>query len=439
MSLTEQQIERYSRHIILPEVGGKGQEKLLTARVLLVGAGGLGCPAGLYLAAAGVGTIGIMDADRVDLTNLQRQIAHATPDLGRFKADSATAKFQAINPDVTVRCYRERLQAANAPAILADYDFIIDGTDNFPSKFLVADACHFARKPYSHAGILRFEGQTMTVRPGETTCYRCIFSAPPPPGAVPSCSQAGVLGVLAGVVGCIQATEAIKFLLGIGELLTNKLLVYHALKMKFREVALRRNRQCPLCGEAPSITELRDEAAPTCDLKSTKNNNPPRPTATPPQEGNRGVLIPSTGGVAAAADGVGKLAISKEVFASMLAAARAAAPLEACGLLAGAADRVTKFYPMTNLDASSEHFSMKPEEQFAAAKDMRQSGLRLLAIWHSHPATPPRMSAEDLRLAFTPEVAYVILSLATEPPLMGACRVRDGVAEQIEVRIDERN
>ncbi|MDP2990979.1 MAG: molybdopterin-synthase adenylyltransferase MoeB [Kiritimatiellota bacterium] len=269
MSLTDKQIERYSRHIILPEVGGKGQEKLLVGKVLLIGAGGLGCPAGLYLAAAGVGTIGIIDADRVDLTNLQRQIAHATPDLGKFKTDSAAAKFQAINPDVTVRQYRERLNAANAPAILKDYDFIIDGTDNFQTKFLVADACHFTRKPYSHAGILRFEGQTMTVIPKETTCYRCIFSAPPPPGAVPSCSQAGVLGVLAGVVGCIQATEAMKFLLSIGDLLANRLLVYNALKMKFRDVPLRRNRQCPLCGEHPSITELRDEAAPVvCDLRA---------------------------------------------------------------------------------------------------------------------------------------------------------------------------
>lgn len=272
MNLTDKQIERYSRHIILPEVGGKGQEKLLAGKVLLVGAGGLGCPAGLYLAAAGVGTIGIMDADRVDLTNLQRQIAHATPDLGKFKTDSAAAKFQAINPDVSVRQYPERLTAANAHSILKNYDFIIDGTDNFQSKFLVADACHFTQKPYSHAGILRFEGQTLTVIPKETACYRCIFSAPPPPGAVPSCSQAGVLGVLAGVVGCIQATEAIKFLLGAGDLLVNRLLVYNALRMKFRDVPLRRNRQCPLCGEHPSITELKDEAAPVaCDLRAGAN------------------------------------------------------------------------------------------------------------------------------------------------------------------------
>ena len=269
MNLTEEQIERYSRHIILPEVGGKGQEKLLAGKVLIVGAGGLGSPAALYLAAAGVGTIGLIDADAVDLSNLQRQIIHATPDLGRPKVDSATEKMRAINPDVTVHTYRERLAAANALTILKDYDFVIDGTDNFPSKFLVADACHFTRRPYSHAGILRFDGQTMTVIPGETACYRCVFSAPPPAGAVPSCSQAGVLGVLAGVVGCIQATEAIKFLLSIGNLLTNRLLVYNALKMKFRDVPLRRNRQCPLCGEHPSITELRDEETPVaCDLRA---------------------------------------------------------------------------------------------------------------------------------------------------------------------------
>lgn len=268
MSLTDEQIERYSRHIILPEVGGQGQAKLLAGKVFIVGAGGLGSPAALYLAAAGVGTIGLIDADAIDLSNLQRQIIHATPDLGRPKVESATDKMRAINPDVNVHTYRERLTAANARELMKDYDFVIDGTDNFASKFLVADACHFARKPYSHAGILRFDGQTMTVIPGATTCYRCVFSAPPPPGAVPSCSQAGVLGVLAGVVGCIQATEAIKFLLKIGDLLTNRLLVYNALKMKFRDVPVRRNRQCSLCGEHPSITGLRDEEAPVaCDLR----------------------------------------------------------------------------------------------------------------------------------------------------------------------------
>ncbi len=273
MNLSEQQIERYSRHIILPEVGGKGQAKLLAGKVLIVGAGGLGSPAALYLAAAGVGTIGLIDADAVDLSNLQRQIVHATPDLGRPKVASATDKMRAINPDVTVHAYRERLVAANAPTILKDYAFVIDGTDNFASKFLVADACHFMQKPYSHAGILRFDGQTLTVIPGKTACYRCVFGTPPPAGAVPSCSQAGVLGVVAGVLGCIQATEAIKFLLSIGELLTNRLLVYNALSMKFRDVPLRRNRQCPLCGEHPAITELSDEEAPVaCDLRAGGHN-----------------------------------------------------------------------------------------------------------------------------------------------------------------------
>jgi molybdopterin-synthase adenylyltransferase len=266
MNFTDEQIERYSRHIILPEVGGQGQSKLLAGKVFIVGAGGLGSPAALYLAAAGVGTIGLIDADAVDLSNLQRQIIHATPDLGRPKVESATEKMRAINPDVMVRTYRERLTAANAAELLKDYDFIIEGTDNFASKFLVADACHFALKPYSHAGILRFDGQTMTVIPGKTACYRCIFSAPPPAGAVPSCSQAGILGVLAGVIGTIQATEALKYLLGIGELLTNRLLVYNALKMSFRNVPIGRNRNCPLCGASPSITELHEEAPAACDL-----------------------------------------------------------------------------------------------------------------------------------------------------------------------------
>jgi molybdopterin/thiamine biosynthesis adenylyltransferase len=267
LSLTEQQIERYSRHIILPEVGGKGQQRLLAGSVLIVGAGGLGSPAALYLAAAGVGTIGLADGDVVDLTNLQRQIAHATGDVGRPKVESAAAKCRAINPEVNVRLHAEHLRADNALAMMQDYDFVLDGTDNFAAKFLVADACHFAGKPYSHAGILRFEGQMLTVLPGQTGCYRCLFREPPPPGAVPSCSQAGVLGVLAGIVGTIQAAEALKYLLGIGDLLTNRLLVFDALKMTFREVAFKRNAACPLCGSNPTITELRDEEQAVCDLK----------------------------------------------------------------------------------------------------------------------------------------------------------------------------
>ncbi len=266
MNLTEAQIERYSRHIILSEVGGTGQEKLLAGKVLLVGAGGLGSPAGLYLAAAGVGTIGVIDADVVDVTNLQRQVIHFTADLGSPKVDSAAAKMSAINPDVNVVTYHARLTAANALEILADYDFVIDGTDNFPSKFLVADSCHFSGTPYSHAGILRFDGQIMSVLPGESACYRCVFNAPPPKGAVPSCSQAGVLGVLAGVIGTLQATEAVKYLLGKGDLLTDSLLVYNALKTNFRKVGLKRNPKCPLCGEHPTITELKDEEQAVCDL-----------------------------------------------------------------------------------------------------------------------------------------------------------------------------
>ena len=273
MNLTEDQMERYSRHILLPEVGGKGQAKLLAGKVLLVGAGGLGSPAGLYLAAAGVGKIGVVDADEVDLTNLQRQVIHFTTDLGKPKVDSAAAKMRAINPDVQVRTYRERLTAANALDIVGDYAFVIDGTDNFPSKFLVADACHFAGKPYSHAGVLRFDGQIMTVQPGKTACYRCLFNAPPPAGAVPSCSQAGVLGVLPGVVGTLQATEAVKFLLGQGELLTDSLLVYNALMMTFRKVALKRNPDCPLCGTNPSITELKDEVQAACDLDGPEHGS----------------------------------------------------------------------------------------------------------------------------------------------------------------------
>lgn len=270
MSLNEEQIERYSRQILLQQVGGVGQEKLLAARVLVVGTGGLGSPVALYLAAAGVGTIGLVDADAVDRSNLQRQIAHATPDLGRPKVVSAAEKLRALNPDVTVRTHELYLSAANIADVIADYDFVVEGTDNFPSKFLVNDACWFARKPFSHAGILRFDGQLFTVLPGESACYRCAFPAPPPANAVPTCSQAGVLGGVAGTIGCLQATEALKYVLGVGELLTDRLLVFDALAMRFREVKFRRNPRCPLCGEAPTITELRDEAQVACDLREAR-------------------------------------------------------------------------------------------------------------------------------------------------------------------------
>ncbi len=267
MSLSEEQIERYSRHIILEEVGGTGQEKLLASKVLIAGAGGLGSPAALYLAAAGVGTIGITDGDKVDLTNLQRQIIHHTSDVGVEKVKSAENKIRAINPDVTVKTYHQLAKADNIRDIIREYDFVLDGTDNFGAKFLINDACYFERKAFSHGGILRFDGQLITILPGQTTCYRCVFSAPPPAGAVPSCSQAGVLGVLAGVIGSLQATEAIKYLLGIGDLLTNTLLTYNALSMEFRRVTLTKNPDCPICGQNPAITELKDEEQAVCDLK----------------------------------------------------------------------------------------------------------------------------------------------------------------------------
>jgi molybdopterin/thiamine biosynthesis adenylyltransferase len=260
MTLTRKQIERYSRHIILEQVGGVGQEKLLSSKVLIVGAGGLGSPAALYLAAAGVGTIGIVDADKVELTNLHRQIIHHTGDLGVEKVKSAETKMRAINPDVTVRTYHELVKADNIREIIRQYHFVIDATDNFAAKFLINDACYFEKKPFSHAGVLRFDGQLITVLPGETTCYRCIFNTPPPAGVVPPSSQSGLLGVLPGVIGTLQATEAIKYLLKIGDLLINTLLTYNVLTMEFRKVRFNRNPSCPLCGPNPTITELKDDS-----------------------------------------------------------------------------------------------------------------------------------------------------------------------------------
>jgi len=260
MGLNEEQIERYSRQIVLKEVGGSGQEKLLAGRVLIIGAGGLGSPAGLYLAAAGVGTLGIVDGDLVELGNLQRQILHGTADVGNKKVDSAAARLRAINPDVNVRTYQVRIKAANIRQIIREYDFIIDGTDNFPGKFLINDACYFESIAFSHASVLGFDGQVMSVLPGESACYRCVLACPPPVGTVPSSSEVGILGVVPAVVGALEATEAIKFILGIGELLTNQMLIYDALTGNFRKVSVNRNPQCPLCGNNPSITKLIDQS-----------------------------------------------------------------------------------------------------------------------------------------------------------------------------------
>jgi molybdopterin-synthase adenylyltransferase len=241
--------ERYARHLILERVGEQGQQRLRDGRVLIIGAGGLGSPAAQYLAAAGVGRIGVADGDRVELSNLQRQVIHGTSDLGRPKALSARDRMLEINPGVEVECFAEWLTPENIGAVVARYDFVLDATDNFEAKFLINDACLAAGVSYSHGGILKFQGQTMTVRPRESTCYRCIFPDPPEPDVALSCSKAGVIGVLPGVIGAIQATEAVKFLLGIGELLTSRLLTYDLLTMRFREVALGRNPDCPACGE----------------------------------------------------------------------------------------------------------------------------------------------------------------------------------------------
>lgn len=266
MAFTNEQLERYSRHIILKEVGVKGQKKLLNAKVLIIGAGGLGAPAALYLAAAGVGTIGIVDADEVDLSNLQRQVIHTTKDLGKAKVKSAAETMQDINPDVKVNTYRTFVDSSNIMELIQDYDFIIDGTDNFPAKFLINDACVMAKKPFSHAGIIRFKGQLMTYVPGEGPCYRCIFKDPPPKDAVPTCKQAGVIGAMGGVIGSLQAMEAIKYILGVGDLLTGSLLTYDALTMEFRKVKLPKHvKNCPVCGEHPTITKLIDYEQAECD------------------------------------------------------------------------------------------------------------------------------------------------------------------------------
>lgn len=264
MDFTEDQIQRYARHIVLPEVGGVGQEKLLNARVLVIGAGGLGAPLLMYLAAAGVGTLGVVDDDHVDLSNLQRQVIHATGDIGTPKIASAGQTVHGINPEITFVPHGERLTAVNATALIDQYDLVADGSDNFETRFLVNDACHLAGKTLVSAAILRFEGQIATFRSGlgdGEPCYRCLYREAPAPGLVPSCSEGGVLGALAGAVGSLQAVEVLKEIMGIGDSLAGWLLIYDALSSDVRKMKLPRDSACPLCGDAPSIADLSASAA----------------------------------------------------------------------------------------------------------------------------------------------------------------------------------
>lgn len=256
--LTNEDIARYSRHLILPEVGMEGQQKLKAAKVLCVGTGGLGAPLALYLAAAGIGTLGLVDFDVVDESNLQRQVIHSTPDVGRPKIDSAAEKLQALNPRLNIVKHETMLTSKNALEIISQYDIVADGTDNFPTRYLVNDACVLTGKPNSYASIFRFEGQASVFATEEGPCYRCLYPEPPPPGLVPSCAEGGVLGILPGLLGVIQATEVIKLILGKGEPLVGRLLLVDSLNMKFRELKLRKNPECPVCGTNPTVTELID-------------------------------------------------------------------------------------------------------------------------------------------------------------------------------------
>jgi adenylyltransferase/sulfurtransferase len=278
--LTTDDLSRYSRHLILPEVGMEGQQKLKAARVLCVGTGGLGSPLALYLAAAGIGTLGLVDFDVVDASNLQRQIIHSTSDIGRKKLDSAEEKLKALNPALNVVKHETMLTSANALQILKDYDIVADGTDNFPTRYLVNDACVLLGKPNVYGSIFRFEGQASVFATEAGPCYRCLYPEPPPPGLVPSCAEGGVLGILPGLVGVIQATEVIKLILGKGDSLVGRLLLVDALNMRFRELKLRKNPECPVCGQHPTVTQLIDYqqfcgiAPETNEEKTLKNGIP---------------------------------------------------------------------------------------------------------------------------------------------------------------------
>ena len=257
LMLTPEQVKRYSRHIIMSDVGSKGQRALMASKALIIGAGGLGSPSAIYLSLAGVGTVGIVDFDVVELSNLQRQVLHHTADVGRPKVQSALDNIKSYNPDVNVVLHETRLESENAMEIISQYDLVINGADNFATRYLVNDACYLLKKPLVDGSILIFDGQATVFLPGEG-CYRCLFPSPPPPGMVPNCAEAGVLGALTGLVGSIQATEALKYFLGIGESLSSRLMLIDALSMTFREVRLKRNPDCPLCGDNPTVTELID-------------------------------------------------------------------------------------------------------------------------------------------------------------------------------------
>ena len=258
VSLSNQEVERYSRHLIMPEVGMDGQLKLKAASVLCIGVGGLGSPVAMYLAAAGVGRLGLVDFDVVDYSNLQRQVIHGTPDVGRSKLESARDTLVAINPEVAIDMHETALSSSNAFDVLGDYDVVVDGTDNFPTRYLVNDACVLLRKPNVFGSIFRFEGQVSVFATEQGPCYRCLYPEPPPPGLVPSCAEGGVLGILPGVIGTIQATETVKLIIGVGEPLINRFMIYDALRMKFRELKLRRDPDCPVCGDRPTVTQLID-------------------------------------------------------------------------------------------------------------------------------------------------------------------------------------
>ena len=295
MQLSEDKLRRYARHLILPEVGLEGQEKISLARVLCLGAGGLGSPVALYLAAAGIGTLGLVDFDEVELSNLQRQVLHGTPDVGRPKTESARDSLRRLNPEVNLELHPARLTSRNALEIVGAYDVVVDGTDNFPTRYLANDACVLLGKPNVYGSVFRFEGQASLFVPRlGGPCYRCLYPEPPPPGAAPSCAEAGVLGVLPGLIGCIQATEVLKLVLGRGASLMGRLLLYDALQMTFREIKVRRDPRCPLCGPNPAITALVDYEQ-FCAGHSQNPMNPPHPDEVTVHDLKRALSDPASG------------------------------------------------------------------------------------------------------------------------------------------------
>ncbi len=424
--LTDTQRQRYSRHLLIPEVGSDGQAKLLGSRVLLIGAGGLGSPAALYLAAAGVGTIGIVDFDVVDLSNLQRQVLHTSDRVGEKKVESARRTINALNPDVRVVSHDEMLVAGNVERIIAGYDVILDGTDTFETRYIVNDAAVAAGIPVVHASVFRFEGQLTTFIPYEGPCYRCLYPTPPPPELAPGCSVAGVLGVVPGIMGLLQANEVLKLLLGLGTTLSGRLVLFDALETEFTELHLRRDPACPVCSD--EARAAREAGRPL-----------PVPGNAAAASGPDWRVHAGRAALSVGHPGPPAVRLSPAIVGAITDQARAEAPLEACGLVVGSRDaadggEALRYVACRNEAASPVRYSVHPDDLYRVTVGADDAGEAIWGIVHSHPRSPAIPSLTDIGRAFYPAALYILVSLSDEPALR-AWRIVDGVRHEVALEV----